>query len=44
MNNLIQNILVISTLVVAVLFLLKKFVFKGKKSSKKSCGNGDCGC
>ena len=44
MNNMIQNILVTLALVLAVAFLVKKFVPK-KADSSKSCGHGDnCGC
>jgi len=42
MNTLIQNILAFSAIGVAVLFLIRKFLWK--KKSKKSCGNDDCGC
>jgi flagellar biogenesis protein FliO len=44
MNNMIQNILVTLALVLAVAFLVKKFMPK-KANSNKSCGHGDnCGC
>ena len=40
----IQNILAITALIIAVGFLITKFLLK-KKQSKKSCGgDGDCGC
>ena len=42
MNNIIQNILVIVAIAFAILFLVKKFLWK-KKSPKKSCDDG-CGC
>jgi len=38
----IQNILVISSLILAVIFLFKKFSPKEKKGG--SCSNKDCGC
>ncbi|UOR30048.1 FeoB-associated Cys-rich membrane protein [Flavobacteriaceae bacterium GSB9] len=43
MNILLQNILVISALVLAIVFLVKKFFWKTPKT-KKACGNDDCGC
>ncbi|TBV28184.1 FeoB-associated Cys-rich membrane protein [Meridianimaribacter sp. CL38] len=44
MNDTIQNILVFVTLGIAILFLVKKFIWKPKKATTKSCGNSDCGC
>ncbi|MBC7438549.1 MAG: FeoB-associated Cys-rich membrane protein [Flavobacterium sp.] len=38
----IQEILAFSALIIAIGFLLKKFIWKPK--SKKGCGDGDCGC
>jgi hypothetical protein len=38
----IQEILVYLTLAIAVVFLVKKFFFK-KKKTDKNCGD-DCGC
>ncbi|MFD0990677.1 FeoB-associated Cys-rich membrane protein [Mariniflexile jejuense] len=44
MNTIIQNILVIAAIAFAILFLVKKFLWK-KPPSKKSCGGDDgCGC
>ncbi|MDP5158542.1 MAG: FeoB-associated Cys-rich membrane protein [Flaviramulus sp.] len=44
MNTIIQNILVFSALGIAILFLVKKYLFK-KPVSKKACGGNDgCGC
>ncbi|MBU3820781.1 FeoB-associated Cys-rich membrane protein [Flavobacteriaceae bacterium XHP0103] len=44
MNTVIQNILVISAMVIAVGYLVKKFFWK-KPVSEKGCGSGDnCGC
>ena len=37
----IQNILVITSIILAVIFLFKKFSTKEKKGS---CSNKDCGC
>ncbi|WP_417290767.1 FeoB-associated Cys-rich membrane protein [Corallibacter sp.] len=46
MNPFIQEVLVITALVIAVGFLVMKFVWNPrKKSSSKNCGSGnDCGC
>ncbi|WP_456441115.1 FeoB-associated Cys-rich membrane protein [Psychroserpens sp.] len=45
MNTIIQNILVFSTLGFALVFLVRKFVWKPKKVTAKSCGGDDgCGC
>jgi hypothetical protein len=43
MNTIVQNILVIITGLLAVLFLVNKFFWK-KPKSKKGCGDDDCGC
>ena len=43
MTPIIQNILVTITVLLAVLFLVKKFFWK-KSKAKKACGNDDCGC
>jgi len=42
MNTIIQNILVFTTIALAVLFLIKKYFWK-KTKAKKACG-GDDGC
>lgn len=45
MNTILQNILVFTALALALVFLVKKFVWKPKKASSKSCGGDDsCGC
>lgn len=44
MNSVIQNILVFTALVLAIGFLLKKFLFKPSKAKKNCDGNDDCGC
>jgi len=44
MNPFIQNVLAITALIIALVFLIAKFFWK-KSSSKKSCGGDDgCGC
>ena len=43
MNTIIQNILVFAALGIAILFLVKKYLWK-KPKSKKACGTTDCGC
>lgn len=45
MNTIIQNILVYITLALAVVFLVRKFIWKPKVKTKtaKACG-GDCNC
>jgi len=37
-----QEIIAVGFLVIAVGFLIRKFIFKKKPS--KNCGDGDCGC
>lgn len=45
MNTIIQNILVFVTLGFALIFLVRKFIWKPKKVSAKACGGDDgCGC
>ncbi|MAX69713.1 MAG: FeoB-associated Cys-rich membrane protein [Flavobacteriaceae bacterium] len=44
MNTIIQNSLVFTALLIAVGFLVRKFIWKPKKASSKSCGTDDCGC
>lgn len=44
MNNSLQTILVIVTVSLAVVFLVKKFLWNPKKKNKNSCGDDDCGC
>ena len=43
MNPFIQNVLAISALIMALGFLIQKFFFK-KKASTKACGDYDCDC
>jgi hypothetical protein len=45
MNTLIQNILVFSALGLALLFLIRKYIWSPKKKPAKNCGGDDgCGC
>nr|WP_273289762.1 FeoB-associated Cys-rich membrane protein [Winogradskyella sp.] len=44
MNTLIQNILVFFALGLALLFLVRKFIWKPKSKSSSACGTDDCGC
>lgn len=45
MNTIIQNILLFTTLGLAVAYLVKKYFWKSKSKSTKSCGgDNDCGC
>ncbi|AUS05378.1 FeoB-associated Cys-rich membrane protein [Pseudotamlana carrageenivorans] len=44
MNAFIQNILVIAALILAVVFLVRKYIWKKKKPKKGCGGNDDCGC
>ncbi|MDC2975292.1 FeoB-associated Cys-rich membrane protein [Bacteroidota bacterium] len=37
----IQNILVVTSLILAIIFLVKKF---SPKETKGGCSNKDCGC
>ncbi|WP_348798180.1 FeoB-associated Cys-rich membrane protein [Flavobacterium adhaerens] len=37
-----QEIVAFGILIIAVVFLVRKYFFK--KKSDKNCGNGDCGC
>ncbi|MCX6173065.1 MAG: FeoB-associated Cys-rich membrane protein [Flavobacterium sp.] len=38
----VQQIFVYLTVIVAIAFLVRKFIWKPK--SKKDCGNDDCAC
>ncbi len=44
MNFTIQTILVIVTVSLAVVFLIRKFIWKPKTKPSKGCGSSDCGC
>jgi large-conductance mechanosensitive channel len=39
----IQEIIAFVILGLAIIYLIKKYFWK-KKKSDKNCGNGDCGC
>ncbi|WP_139001418.1 FeoB-associated Cys-rich membrane protein [Hyunsoonleella aestuarii] len=43
MNYIIQNILVYVLVAFALIFLVRKFIWKSKKISNKTCGD-DKGC
>lgn len=42
MNTIVQNIFVFITVLLAVGFLFRKYLWK--KTAEKSCGTDDCGC
>ncbi|WP_411766028.1 FeoB-associated Cys-rich membrane protein [Winogradskyella sp. A3E31] len=44
MNTILQNILAFSALAIAVLFLIRTYVWLPKKKSASGCGTDDCGC
>nr|WP_244462135.1 FeoB-associated Cys-rich membrane protein [Wocania ichthyoenteri] len=45
MNTIIQNILAFTVLAFALIFIVKKFIWKPKKKTSKACGTDDgCGC
>ena len=44
LNTLIQNILATSTLVIALAFMISKFIWKPSKKTKKNCSESSCGC
>lgn len=45
MNIILQNILVFTALALALLFLVRKFIWSPKQKSSKACGSNDnCGC
>ncbi|MCT4629556.1 FeoB-associated Cys-rich membrane protein [Winogradskyella sp.] len=44
MNTIIQNILVFSALILAIGFLVYKFLWKPKKKKATNCGTNDCNC
>lgn len=44
MNSLLQNIFAFSTLIVALGYLVSKFIWKPKKTSSKNCSSDDCEC
>ncbi|MEH6534770.1 MAG: FeoB-associated Cys-rich membrane protein [Psychroserpens sp.] len=46
MNSIVQNILVFTSIALAIWFLLHKFGIlpKKKTATTKACGQDDCGC
>lgn len=45
MNSIIQNTLVFSALILAVIFIVKTYIWSPKKKNTKACGGDDgCGC
>lgn len=44
MSETLQTILIITIVGMAIGFLVRKFIWKPKKSNSKSCGSGGCGC
>ena len=44
MSELIQNIIIAVIGVIAIIFLVKKFIWNPKKKNSKSCGSDGCGC
>jgi len=45
MNTIIQNILAFSAVGLAILYLVRKYIWSPKKKSAKACGGDDgCGC
>jgi large-conductance mechanosensitive channel len=40
----IQNILAFSTLALAIIFLVIKFIWKPKKKESSNCSSDKCGC
>jgi F0F1-type ATP synthase membrane subunit b/b' len=44
MNELFQNIIIAVFGLIALAFLVKKYIWNPKKKNDKSCGHDDCGC
>jgi hypothetical protein len=44
MNTLVQNILVFTALAIAIIYLVKKYIWSTKKKSSGGCATEDCGC
>ncbi|PNQ74687.1 FeoB-associated Cys-rich membrane protein [Hanstruepera neustonica] len=44
MTTIIQNILVVVALIIAVVFLIGKFIYSPQKKTSKNCDSNDCGC
>ena len=44
MSSAFQNIIIAVVGLVAIAFLVRKYVWTPKKKDSKSCGNDGCGC
>ena len=44
MNEVFQNIIIAVIGLIAITFLIRKYVWSPDKKSDKSCGNDGCGC
>lgn len=44
MTIIFQNIIIAVIGLIAIAFIIKKYIWSPKKKNSKSCGNGSCGC
>lgn len=45
MNTIIQHILVVTTVTLAIWYIVRKYIWSPKKKNNKACGGDDgCGC
>ncbi|MFT5215073.1 MAG: FtsZ-interacting cell division protein ZipA [Glaciecola sp.] len=44
MSEIYQNIIVAIIGLIAIAFLIRKYIWSPKKKNSKSCGNDGCGC
>jgi len=44
MSEIVQNIIIGVIGLLAIAFLIKKFIWTPKKKKPNSCGKDDCGC
>ena len=44
MTELTQNIIILIIGVIAIVFLVRKYIWSPKKKNSRSCGNDGCGC
>ncbi|MCK0178699.1 FeoB-associated Cys-rich membrane protein [Flavobacteriaceae bacterium S0862] len=44
MSEVFQNIIITVIGLIAIAFLIRKYVWSPKKKSSKSCGSDGCGC
>ncbi|RIA08315.1 attachment p12 family protein [Flavobacteriaceae bacterium MAR_2010_72] len=44
MNPFLQNVLAITALILALGFIVAKFIWKPKKKKGNGCGEDNCGC